>query len=143
MSTQSVIAVKSEASGVGIVSSNLYGGDDINRIARILCTCYSDEVEAEELIQEGDISHLDEYLYEHDDDVKHSFENRSPGVCVFYHRDRGDRLYYKYHQSEETLIRESKSRSGSLFFYKNEKWHVLFGNQFIEITPEMFENVVA
>lgn len=52
---------------------------------------YATRDRVERLITNGHLSVLDERI-EPDPSLPHSFENRQPGVCVFYGRDRGEKF---------------------------------------------------
>jgi hypothetical protein len=55
----------------------------------MLQTCYGSDLRVAELIDYGDASSIQERLMP--TDFTHCFERPQEGVCVFYHRDRGER----------------------------------------------------
>ena len=51
---------------------------------------YNTEEKARDLVALGDASFIDERMVP-SRDSGHSFDNPEDGVCIFYHRDRGER----------------------------------------------------
>lgn len=50
---------------------------------------YNTEERARDLVALGDASFIDARMVP-SRDSEHSFDNPEPGVCIFYHRDRGE-----------------------------------------------------
>ena len=79
---------------------------------RILLESYRDNAKVAELISHGDMSSLRPKI--NPSSEYHTFENPEPDVCVFYHRDRDERLRI-------STIKEDK-----LWAYSGEEWNYLF-----------------
>ena len=56
----------------------------------LLNTYYNNDVRVAELIDFGDASSVQEKLHPN---KKHTFDDPQDGVCIFYHRDRGEPWY--------------------------------------------------
>ena len=86
MSTRSAIGIKEN----GVITA-IYSHSDgyPEYVGRLLKEYYNSVDAVQELISKGDMSILKEKINP-DIDRIHNFENRQEGVCVFYHRDRGE-----------------------------------------------------
>lgn len=60
-------------------------------VGAVLISHYKDRERVERLLALGDLSSLDERLAPEDGE-EHSFDNPTEGICVAYHRDRGEEL---------------------------------------------------
>lgn len=95
-------------------SSGLYdsiychNGGHPSYMLNMLQTCYGSDLRVAELIDYGDASSIKERLMP--TDFTHCFERPQEGVCIFYHRDRGEPwedVGTIYDDSKESLIRSS------------------------------------
>lgn len=88
MATRSTIAMKTDT-GYSYIYCHYDGYTEHN--GRILLDHYTSEGKIQALIALGSLSYLAENVC-HLPDQAHSWASPAPGVCVAYHRDRGDNL---------------------------------------------------
>jgi hypothetical protein len=88
MSTHCTIAMKREDGAY--ISIYCHSDGYPKHTGKILFEHYSDPARVQSLIDLGDISFLAPEI-DPPAGVKHSFQERVPGVTVAYHRDRGER----------------------------------------------------
>ena len=58
---------------------------------KILANYYESEEKVRHLISQGDLSSLGKII-DIPEGITHTFDNRVPDICCFYHRDRGEDL---------------------------------------------------
>ncbi len=90
----------------------------------MLTKYYNTEELAEKLVSLADASCICERL---EPTGEHSFDNPEPGVCVFYHRDRGDdwtHIYPCYYTKDELL-----SECYYAYIWEDGKWTAYKGGQ--------------
>lgn len=93
-------------------------------VGKTLYENYRDPVKVELMLNLGDLSSLKEYIYP-DTNRLHNFDNPQCDVCVSYHRDRGESLYYNVFPSKDELLDYScKGDDKYLYLFENEKWFV-------------------
>jgi hypothetical protein len=118
MSTACRIARKNSS---GLYDSIYCHNDGYPRyMLNMLRTCYGSDLRVAELIDYGDASSIKERLMP--TDFTHCFERPQEGVCVFYHRDRGepwDDVGAIYDDSKEALIRSSVDY---VYIFEDSRW---------------------
>ena len=87
MSTRSYIGILNSDNSVDYVYCHYDGYPEYNGV--ILSEYYNNEDIVRDLISLGDLSSLDRELSA-PEGIVHDFDQRHPGVSVFYGRDRGD-----------------------------------------------------
>lgn len=85
----------------------------------ILKEHYTSEEKVRELIALGSISILAERIFPDDGEV-HTFDNAANGVCVAYHRDRGEDLNI-YHETKETIKTKFEEYN---YLFEDGVWYV-------------------
>ncbi|EPP7234373.1 hypothetical protein ACTOJ1_001316 [Shigella flexneri] len=112
MATRSNINVK-----VGNVYHVIYCHNDgyIEHNGKLLFENYNSQELAEKLVSGGDLSSLDKSS----DKVEgHSFDNRVPGYCVYYKRDRGE-------ENCEAIITEDICNDNAFsYVWNGSEWRV-------------------
>jgi hypothetical protein len=96
---------------------------------RILHNHYQDKAKVRKLLSLGFISSLGEFV-DIPEGVSHSFEydQRAPGVTVFYNRDRGDeKKYNKPLNGSLSKVLDSIDHAYAYIFMNNQ-WYTLFDN---------------
>ena len=89
----------------------------------ILLQCYNTAELVEELISLGDMSFLAERI-EPEAGTKHSFDNPQDGVCIYYHRDRGeDWEYTKPCEAETEQEYYNRNKQEYNYLFKDGKWY--------------------
>lgn len=89
----------------------------------LLLECYNTLEKVQELISHGDMSSLAERI-EPEAGTKHSFDNPQDGVCVYYHRDRGEN--WEYVQPFEKNSQEEYYKGNCQeynYLFKDGKWY--------------------
>ena len=86
MATRSYIGIRYEDGSFKMVYCHNDGYVKHNGL--ILYRYYLTRKKVERLLENGDMSALDKFI--DPDTDSHDFFNREEGVCVFYHRDRGE-----------------------------------------------------
>ena len=134
MGTRSSISIKTEDDTYKGIYCNWDGYLEYNGI--VLYEYYGSYEKAMELIKQGDLSSLDSNckLVE-----GHNFDNRVPGQCVYYHRDRGEGW-------ENTGPKEYDDYKDLLNFvgqeydyvFKNGEWYVSYLNE----NDKLLENLL-
>ena len=135
MSTNSTIAIQKEDGSIKGVYCHWDGY--LSHNGNILLNNYDTVEKVEELISLGDLSSLGEKINP-DVEIIHAFDKPQAGVCVFYHRDRGESwenvkpfnahaeiVYIKFYGQEYNyLFKEGK------WFYRVSK------KKWVELTQE-------
>ena len=86
---------------------------------KLLVKHYDTDEKVLDLISHGDMDSLGE-LVRPPDGVVHDFIHPADGVCVFYHRDRGEPLSkLKIHSAESGWIKD-----GYHYLFKTGRWYV-------------------
>lgn len=88
MSTRCLIGIQNKDESVELVYCHHDGYPE--GVGKILLDHYSTDEDARSIIAGGDLSSLAERLGPAEGE-KHSFDNPTDGVCVYYHRDRGEK----------------------------------------------------
>jgi len=134
MATRSAIAIKQEDGKVKSVYCHSDGYPEHN--GKLLLNFYNSDESANEIVNLGGISFLDEklspekefsaprYDWRQKEDVKHSFETPQKGITTFYHRDRGEELDILTHDNETEFIKYWRNDVDYLYIRKDEKWFV-------------------
>ena len=117
MSTHCGITIKTEK-GYETIYCHHDGYE--NHMWPILTKNYNTEEKARDLVSLGDASFIDARMVP-SRDSGHSYENPEDGVCIFYHRDRGE----AWEDTKPSLFK-TKSELGSTYYYnyiwEDGKW---------------------
>jgi len=124
MSTNSLIAMEKEDGTIDAIYCHFDGYPEYN--GELLKEYYTDPDEVETLIDEGSLSSLGVYISPPvtDEEPIHTFDNPMKDVCVFYHRDRGEKLEINYYMN----IEEYESERGYQFKYlfkQDNNWYYI------------------
>jgi hypothetical protein len=120
MSTPSRIAVKL-SDNTSYMSIYCHWDGYPEYMMPILTNNYNDEKIAKKLVGFGSASVIAEKLEPTTD--AHSFDKPEKGVCVFYHRDRGERWDWNVpiiHNTREKLLCEY--RRNYTYIFENNEW---------------------
>ena len=124
MSTNSEIGILNKDNTVTSIYCHWDGYPEYN--GAILSKYYTDEKIVRELIKNGALSSLCENI-EPNKNLEHSFDNPQENVCIYYHRDRGDKWehvsYRTYSNIKEwkKIIKEGWQEY--LYLFINGKWY--------------------
>lgn len=122
MSTNSTVAVKTDA---GYKSIYVHWDGYFEYMYPMLSTWYSTVERAKDLVNLGDASFIDKRLVP-SKGSGHSFETPENGVCIFYHRDRGESWNnvqpITYSTKEEVLRTQYY-----VYIYEDFEWHAYRG----------------
>ena len=89
MSTRSTIWIKENSEYKGIYC---HSDGYLENNGAILLKEYTEKEKVTKLIELGSLSSLGKFIDPINNRVKHDFDNRQDNTCVFYNRDRGDKL---------------------------------------------------
>jgi hypothetical protein len=105
MSTNSTIALLHK---VGLISRIYchFDGQVENRVGEKLFKHYNDYDKITQLVSMGALSYLEKNIVPTDD--SHSFAHPQDDVCVFFHRDRGEKLSKQIYVNIEAYKRDCK-----------------------------------
>lgn len=124
MSTHCGIAVKTEK---GYETIYCHNDGYPEYMIPMLTQNYNSKELAMELIDYGDASYIDEKL--RPTELTHHFDTPQPGVCIFYHRDRGDKwaetapeIYHK-----DSLLKDF----WYVYIFENDCWTGYQGGKLI------------
>ena len=147
MATRATIA-KMQTDGSGIKAIYLHSDGYLEHAGRILAEHYKDESKVDELLEQGDVSMLDENIGVKIDfnDYKTRYANKQ---CKFYMRDRGEKYKHAEQLKDETeLIEFSKNCDVDfIYMFAYGSWYVYdvyngsaYGelNQFKELEEELY-----
>lgn len=71
----------------------------------------------EALVEFGDASSIDRLLVP-SEDSGHCFDNPETGVCLFYHRDRGDEHRTRYYYNKDAVLKSNEF----VYIFEGCKW---------------------
>ncbi len=134
MSTNSHIAVKQQDGSVLRVYCHWDGYLEWN--GKILALYYNSPELAQLLVTFGDISSLDKHISPSGN--THTFNNREPGVTVFYGRDRGEQVRHavKFNTFEEF----KRSINGEPYtYYFDGSWKHINDNGKVQELAELVD----
>lgn len=118
MSTRSNIIIKEDDGYYYGIYCHNDGG--LSHNGRILLNYYNDKEKVKKLIELGDLCFLDENI-NIPEGVIHSYDNRHPGICIFYGRDRGELCTSKIKlQNIEDVL--NYANNTYCYLFANEKW---------------------
>lgn len=124
MSTRSEIGILNNNGTVTGIYCHWDGYPEYN--GKILSLYYKTEEKIRELINNGDLSILSENI-EPDEKVEHNFDKRQDGVCLYYHRDRGEpweQVKPRTYSDVSKWIKEiKKGWQEYIYLFKDGKWH--------------------
>lgn len=123
MSTRSTIAILNEN---GTVSAKYCHSDGyLSYNGQILYEHYRDIDKVKTLVELGDMSSLEPELVSVN--PEHSFDKRTPGVCVFYGRDRGeDNIEPQNYDSLENYLKNGNFQEYDYIFNeKRNSWYLI------------------
>lgn len=104
----------------------------------ILQNHYNTQELVEELISLGSLSYLD-IKAKPEQDLKHTFEQPQDGVCVAYHRDRGeDLVIHEFDSIEQSNENRKKTFTQYTYYWDGARWHKYEGEE-INSTNEVAE----
>ena len=101
MSTNSTVAVKTDS---GYESIYVHWDGYFDYMYPLLSEYYGSQERAEALVGFGDASFIDKRLVPSVGST-HSFENPEEDVCIFYHRDRGEKFHASFHKTKEAVLK--------------------------------------
>ena len=91
MSTRSRIGIQRKDGSIDSIYCHLDGYPE--GVGIELYEHYRDRIKVNNLIDLGDISHLEQYLYPDPNQIhEFGFDTEQPNVVVAYHRDRGEKF---------------------------------------------------
>jgi hypothetical protein len=132
MATRSRIAIEDQTGKVRSIYCHWDGYLFHN--GRILLEHYQTQEKVESLIALGSLSSLNENV-EIPEGTTHNFETPAKGIVVAYHRDRGETLAIKNHDSVEDFINGDIEEYGYVFTAAGE-WLFADGSR----KPKSLEN---
>ena len=122
MATRSRIAIEDQTGKVRSIYCHWDGYPAGN--GRRLLDHFQTQEKVESLIALGSLSSLNENV-EIPEGVTHNFDNPADGIVVAYHRDRGEDLVIKEHDSVNEFVKSDVEEYGYIFTAAGE-W--LFAN---------------
>ena len=122
MATRSRIAIENQDGTVLSIYCHWDGYPEGN--GRRLLDHFQTQEKVESLIALGSLSSLNENV-EIPEGVTHNFDNPAKGIVVAYHRDRGEDLVIKEHNSVNDFVKSDVEEYGYIFTAAGE-W--LFAN---------------
>lgn len=117
MSTPSTISIVTENGKVDTIYCHWDGY--VSNMGKMLLEHYNSKEKAKSIIDNGYASSISEKIAPSTD--THSFSTPEKGVCVFYHRDRGDLLEIDTFSSISQMLNKV-GQSHNYIFY-GEKWY--------------------
>lgn len=132
MSTRSEIGILNNDGTVTSIYCHWDGYPEYN--GEILCEYYTNNKVVNELISNGDLSSLSKNINPNTN-LEHNFENSPKDVCVYYHRDRGEKwesvkpVTYKDINDWEKQIKQGWQEY--MYLFKSGEWY--FTNLYNEI----------
>ena len=139
MATRSRIAIEDQTGKVRSIYCHWDGYPAGN--GRRLLDHFQTQEKVESLIALGSLSSLNENV-EIPEGVTHNFDNPADGIVVAYHRDRGEDLVIKEHDSVNEFVKSDVEEYGYIFTAAGE-W--LFANGHVgayDCEAVTLENVV-
>jgi hypothetical protein len=122
-------------------------------VGRILKTNYTNIEKIKELISYGDMSSLRPEInpVEGIPHKANSFlpDDCQPDVCIFYHRDRGDKWEYtkpvEYEYTAENVYNNTESDIDYTYVWYDNRWNIynFDTRKLIELTDEICNNGIA
>lgn len=146
MSTHSTISIEHKNGSIETIYCHWDGYISWN--GRILVENYINEDLVKELISNGDLSSLGEKINP-DPSKPHTFRNGQEGVCIYYHRDAGEKLSKvkpkisaNFDLYKKRLTSDYDSEYNYLF--RNGSWFVskYHGENFIELPNKLTEQII-
>ncbi len=125
MSTRSLIAIKN-SDAKSCRSLYLHFDGYPSGAGRILIDHYNTEEKVEALLALGSLSALGERLAPELGE-KHNYNDPAGGICIAYHRDRGEKLRVPtvWNSAEEMLSQASdKFWAEYCYLFRDGKWYV-------------------
>jgi len=139
MATRSDIGIVNKNGSVTSIYCHNDGYPSWN--GKILKSFYTTEEKVQKLISMGGCSVLAENIEPVDGVQSFDAEKRIENVCVFYHRERGEDLEFKIHDSEKAFAEWCDNRYAYLF--KDSVWYYMSvgeHDEFVVLTDEVIEN---
>lgn len=107
---------------------------------RLLQSHYNTQELAEELVNLGDISTLQERMHPTAAfGFGHSFDKPEPGVTVFYGRDRGENGVYARKYDNIEMYRLSGESEEYDYIFKDGEWYLTDGKKFTALSTVLTE----
>lgn len=122
MSTNSTVAVKTDS---GYESIYVHWDGYFGYMYLMLSENYASLERAQALVSFGDASFVDKRIMP-SKGSDHSFEHPEEGVCVFYHRDRGEP--WEHNKPEVTATKEELfKRQYYVYIFEDNRWRAYQG----------------
>jgi len=124
MSTNSNIGIVNKDGSVESIYCHWDGYIEHNGL--ILMLYYQDEQKIRDLINLGDISSLHRNV-NIPEGISHNFESINDGICVAYHRDRGEDKHIALNDNVSDFLKKRWQEYNYLYDVSEKKWKVTFG----------------
>jgi hypothetical protein len=123
MGTHAALIIQDEKSGKFLGTYVQYDGY-MDGVGKILYTYHNSVENAQKLISLGDASAIYANI-DPPEGVEHSYRSSAPDTCIFYHRDRGERLIVRKSRSFKGVIEDLGINMKHVYFFTEGKWHVV------------------
>lgn len=119
MSTNSTVAVKTDS---GYESIYVHWDGYFDYMYPMLSENYASWERAQALVSFGDASFIAERIMP-SKGSDHSFEHREEGVCLFYHRDRGEDFHAEFYSNKAAVLKSQYY----VYIFEDGQWRAYQG----------------